>query len=32
MLSLGFESISRETLRNVHNFQNSPEKYIRAIG
>lgn len=30
MLSLGFESMSRETLRNVHKFQNSPDTY-RAL-
>ena len=31
MLSLGFESISRQTLRNVHKFQNSPEKYKELV-
>jgi radical SAM superfamily enzyme YgiQ (UPF0313 family) len=31
MLSLGFESISRETLRSVHKFQNSPEKYMELV-
>jgi radical SAM superfamily enzyme YgiQ (UPF0313 family) len=31
MLSLGFESISRETLRNVHKFQNSPDKYKELV-
>jgi radical SAM superfamily enzyme YgiQ (UPF0313 family) len=31
MLSLGFESISRETLRNVHKFQNSPERYVELV-
>ncbi|MBK8210366.1 MAG: hypothetical protein IPK78_10765 [Rhodospirillales bacterium] len=31
MLSIGFESISRETLRSVHKYQNTPESY-RALG
>jgi radical SAM superfamily enzyme YgiQ (UPF0313 family) len=31
MLSLGFESISRQTLRNVHKFQNSPDKYKELV-
>ena len=31
MLSLGFESISRKTLRNVHKFQNSPETYKELV-
>ncbi len=30
MLSIGFESISRETLRNVHKCQNNPDDY-RAL-
>lgn len=31
MLSLGFESISRQTLRDVHKFQNSPETYMELV-
>lgn len=31
MLSVGFESISRETLRSVHKLQNSPEKYAALV-
>ena len=30
MLSIGFESISRETLRSVHKYQNTPDSY-RAL-
>ncbi len=30
MLSIGFESISKETLRSVHKYQNSPDTY-RAL-
>ncbi len=31
MLSIGFESISRETLRSVHKYQNKPENYIKLV-
>lgn len=31
MLSIGFESISRETLRNVHKCQNDPEDYQALV-
>jgi radical SAM superfamily enzyme YgiQ (UPF0313 family) len=31
MLSVGFESISRETLRSVHKLQNSPESYQALV-
>jgi radical SAM superfamily enzyme YgiQ (UPF0313 family) len=31
MLSIGFESISRETLKNVHKYQNRPETYREMV-
>ena len=31
MLSIGFESISRETLRSVHKLQNTPESYAALV-
>jgi radical SAM superfamily enzyme YgiQ (UPF0313 family) len=31
MLSIGFESISRATLRSVHKYQNRPENYIKLV-
>lgn len=31
MLSIGFESISRKTLRSVHKYQNNPETYIKLV-
>jgi hypothetical protein len=30
MLSIGFESVSRETLKSVHKHVNRPEKFVRA--
>ncbi len=31
MLSIGFESISKQTLRNVHKCQNDPDTYIKLV-
>jgi radical SAM superfamily enzyme YgiQ (UPF0313 family) len=31
MLAVGFESLSRETLRNQHKFQNTPEHYQAVV-
>jgi len=31
MLCIGFESISRKTLRKVHKYQNSPERYKELV-
>ena len=31
MLSIGFESISKQTLRNVHKCQNDPENYLELV-
>ncbi|MCU0838461.1 MAG: B12-binding domain-containing radical SAM protein, partial [Rhodospirillales bacterium] len=31
MLSIGFESISKATLRSVHKYQNKPENYIKLV-
>ena len=31
MLSIGFESISRETLKNVHKYQNHPERFGAVV-